>query len=73
MRKTAFLLASVALAVLLVSGAAIAAVVACPNQPDGSCVGTQEPDTLNGTADGEALRGRGGEDTMRGLGGGGIS
>lgn len=70
MRKSVLLLlTSIALAVLLASGIALAATVNC--NPDAyKCVGTSGPDTLYGTSDDyDNIRGREGADKIYGLGG----
>ena len=73
MSKTVLLLASVALGVLLVGGAAVAADIACPNpapdEPANFCTGTNGRDTLTGTARADIVSGEAGNDTINGLGG----
>ena len=50
MKKSALLLASMALALLFASGVALAATKQCPNRDGILCVGTPQNDTLNGTS-----------------------
>jgi Ca2+-binding RTX toxin-like protein len=65
MRKTVLLLASSALVVLLAAGVALAAVVNCVAGAD-ECVGTNNPDTLNGSEVGDSMEGRSGDDRLYG-------
>jgi Ca2+-binding RTX toxin-like protein len=68
MRKTVLFLASMALAVLVVCGVALAANIQCPNRAGNLCVGTTGDDTLTGTANSDEIRGRAGADVIDGLG-----
>ena len=70
MRRTFTLLASVALAMLLVSGAAWAAnQIRCPNGEGEPCVGTGRADEIGGTRGADDIRALGGADVVRGGGG----
>jgi Ca2+-binding RTX toxin-like protein len=70
MRRTFTLLASVALAMLLVSGAAWAANhVRCPSGEGEPCVGTGRADEIGGTRGDDDIRALGGADVVRGGGG----
>lgn len=70
MRRTFALLASVALAMLLVSGAAWAAnQVGCPSGEGEPCVGTGRADEIGGTRGADDIRALGGADVVRGGGG----
>jgi Ca2+-binding RTX toxin-like protein len=70
MRRTALLLASVALAVLLACGIALAAEITClPARVVGNCMGTINDDTMTGTAGGDEIYARRGDDFVKGLGG----
>ena len=69
MRRTVFLLASTALAVLLSCGAALALnAVACEGGGK-RCVGTDRPDLMKGTGGIDAIYGRDKGDTLKGFGG----
>jgi hypothetical protein len=68
MRKSVLLVASVALALLLASGVALAANISCPTGGNGLCMGTPEADTMTGTNAFDRMYGRDGADTMRGGG-----
>ena len=68
MRKTVLFMASMALAVLLVGGVALAADIQCPNRAGNLCVGTTGDDTLLGTANSDEIRGLDGADLIKGLG-----
>src|SRR5215203_6168851 len=68
MRKTVLFMASMALAVLLVCGVALAADIQCPNRAGNLCVGTTGDDTLLGTANSDEIRGLDGADLIKGLG-----
>ena len=68
MRKTVLFLASMALAVLLVCGVALAADIQCPNRAGNLCVGTTGDDTLTGTANSDTIEGRDGADLIKGRG-----
>ncbi len=59
MRRTLLLLTAMAVAILLASGAAMAA----------NIVGTDSPDTIVGTENDDTLEGLGGDDTIEGLAG----
>lgn len=75
MRKSALLLASAVLALLLASGVAWAATIRCPGDEIDKCEGTEGPDTMYGTDDnfvygyGDWIEGRGGADKIYGRGG----
>jgi Ca2+-binding RTX toxin-like protein len=69
MRKTALLMGSTALAVLLVCGVALADNIQCPNRAGNLCVGTTGDDTLTGTANRDEILGRDGGDLIKGRGG----
>jgi Ca2+-binding RTX toxin-like protein len=56
-------------ALLLVLGAAVPAVLAAINCPGGSCLGTDDDETLKGTAGFDLIVGYGGADTISGGGG----
>jgi Ca2+-binding RTX toxin-like protein len=65
MRRTIMLLASIALTTVMASGMALAATVNCvAGAPE--CIGTPNPDTINGSADADNMYGRAGADEMRG-------
>src|SRR5215207_7198266 len=66
MRKAVLFMASMALAVLLVCGVALAADIQCPNRAGNLCVGTTGDDTLLGTANSDEIRGGGGADDLFG-------
>jgi RTX calcium-binding nonapeptide repeat (4 copies) len=68
MRKTVHFLASMALAVLVVCGVALAADIQCPNRAGNLCVGTTGDDTLTGTANSDEILGRDGGDLIKGRG-----
>lgn len=65
MRKSVLPLASGTLVLLLAAGVAFAAVVTCAEGAD-ECVGTSNPDTLNGSAVKDVMDGRGGDDKLYG-------
>ena len=65
MRKPVLLLVSGTLVVLLAAGVAFAAVVNCVEGAD-ECVGTNNPDTLNGSAVEDVMDGRSGDDKLNG-------
>jgi Ca2+-binding RTX toxin-like protein len=74
MRRILLLMAVTAVAVLVASGVALAVVKKCPTD----CVGTPQPDTLQGSSNPNHISGRGsgdlihgwrGDDTLRGNGG----
>ncbi len=70
MRRTFSLLASVALAMLLVSGAAWAAnQIRCPSGEGEPCVGTGRADEIGGARGADDIRALGGADVVRGGGG----
>jgi Ca2+-binding RTX toxin-like protein len=68
LRKAVLLLASMALAVLLAGGIALAAEITCPNRSDDRCMGTTEDDTMTGTDERDKMRGFAGNDTLYGKG-----
>ena len=68
MRKMVLFMASMALAVLLVCGVALAATIQCPNRAGNLCVGTTGDDTLLGTNNSDEIRGRAGHNVIDGLG-----
>jgi Ca2+-binding RTX toxin-like protein len=61
-RKAALLVTTMATALVLTSGIALAAVIQCTGF---LCEGTPEADTMTGSTDGNLMRGLGGNDTMR--------
>jgi Ca2+-binding RTX toxin-like protein len=65
MRKTGLVMASVALAVLLICGVALAATVNCVSGAE-LCEGTEEGDTLKGTQGEDHMNGLAGEDKLYG-------
>jgi Ca2+-binding RTX toxin-like protein len=66
MRRTVFLLASMALAVVLASGAALAInTIQCPTGKWGLCEGTKHNDTIYGRASFNDMLGRGGNDILK--------
>jgi Ca2+-binding RTX toxin-like protein len=70
MRKTVLLLASVAVAMVVLGGVAWAATIDCPNATrlDGTpfCEGTNDPDTMHGTAKTDRMYANAGGDTIYG-------
>jgi Ca2+-binding RTX toxin-like protein len=63
------MLASVALAMVVLGGVAWAATIDCPNRDKyPSCVGTDRADRMLGTPTGDSMRGKKGGDTMYGRG-----
>ncbi len=68
MRKTVLYLVSMALAVLLACGVALAAnIIQCPTEPHGwHCYGTPEDDVLTGSAERDHIDGYGGNDIIYG-------
>jgi Ca2+-binding RTX toxin-like protein len=68
MRRTVLLLASTALAILLISGAAYAITKDCTAGAD-YCIGTNNSDTLNGSDVRDKIHGLDGNDTLLGNGG----
>jgi Ca2+-binding RTX toxin-like protein len=75
MRRTILLLATMAMTLLMASGAALAATIHCPNvPPTGSpattlyCYGTSMADTMFGSDLQDNMYGKGGADTMHGYG-----
>jgi Ca2+-binding RTX toxin-like protein len=67
MRKTLLLLTTMALALLLAAGVALAATVTC--QVGVACNGTSSADTITGTTSNDTIKGLGGNDTIRALDG----
>ncbi len=67
MRTSVLLLASMALAMVLVSGIAWAVTKTCSPVPE-FCVGTKESDTLIGSPKMDRIIGQAGDDTLRGNG-----
>jgi Ca2+-binding RTX toxin-like protein len=65
MRKTLLLLTTMALALLLAAGVALAATVTC--QVGVACNGTSSGDTITGTTSNDTIKGLGGNDTIRAL------
>jgi Ca2+-binding RTX toxin-like protein len=65
-RALAVLVAAMAAALVMASGTALAVTKTC--EPGVACVGTNDPDTLNGTAANDDIFGRGAADTLRGRG-----
>ena len=66
-RRAIVLLTTMAVALVLGSGMALAATVNCTAQT--SCVGTPNLDTMNGSSGTDEMFGYGGADTMHGYGG----
>ena len=64
MRRIALLLASMMLALVLVSGAAWAAYISCSTGADGLCEGTEAADELEGTPDVDTMNAKGGSDYL---------
>src|SRR5215210_925740 len=62
MRRTVLLLAAMAVALLVVSGVALAIVKECPRD----CTGTDNPDRLSGSANPQKMKGLGGNDSISG-------
>jgi Ca2+-binding RTX toxin-like protein len=70
MKKTALLLAGVLSAMLLASGAALAAnQIDCSNNPDALCLGTLRNDEIKGTGARDDIRARAGKDVVNASGG----
>src|SRR5215213_1783497 len=67
MRKTLLLLTTMALALLVAGGVALAATVTC--QVGVTCNGTSSDDTITGTTSNDTIKGRGGNDTISALDG----
>jgi Ca2+-binding RTX toxin-like protein len=67
LKRAVILLAATLAALVLASGVALAATVACQAGPD--CLGTKKADTLLGSAGDDDVFGRGGADTLKGRGG----
>jgi Ca2+-binding RTX toxin-like protein len=66
MKKTALLLAAMLLAILLASGAALAAnQIDCSNNPDALCLGTLRNDEIEGTDLRDEIRARAGSDLVK--------
>ena len=66
MRRTMFLLATMAFGLILASGVALAAnVISCPG---GLCEGTTGDDEMTGTSATDYMYAKEGNDTLRGLG-----
>ena len=70
MRERAVLLiTTMAVAMLVASGVAMAADITCPNIGN-LCIGTNKADTMTGTNQDDVMKGRGGGDTMQARGSG---
>jgi hypothetical protein len=70
MKKTALLLAAMLLAILLASGAALAAnQIDCSNNPEALCRGTLRNDEIKGTNAHDDIRARAGKDVVNARGG----
>jgi hypothetical protein len=71
-RRAILLLVTIAAALVVASGVALAITKDCPtynpNTNKGKCIGTNEADTLRGTETTNYMEGRGGPDTLRGSG-----
>ena len=67
MRKTLLLLTTMALALLVAGGVALAATVTC--QVGVACNGTSSADTITGTTSNDTIKGLGGNDTIKALDG----
>jgi Ca2+-binding RTX toxin-like protein len=66
MRKVILLLATMALAILLAAGAALAANIQCQGDP---CVGTEQNDRITGSLEDDVIEALGGRDHVTGRGG----
>ncbi len=64
MRRVTLSLMVTIMVLALASGVAVAKVVTCPTGLNGSCVGTDDNDTLNGTNSADEMRGLKGQDTL---------
>jgi hypothetical protein len=60
---------TMAVALVVASGVALAADITCPNSVGNLCIGTNNADTMTGTNQEDRMKGRGGEDTIRAGGG----
>jgi Ca2+-binding RTX toxin-like protein len=69
MRRLMVALTVMGTALIVASGVALAATIACPNRDGGRCVGTAGDDTMLGRAQADDMSGRTGNDTMSGRGG----
>ena len=67
MRKTLLLLTTMALALLVAGGVALAATLTC--QVGVTCNGTSSADTITGTTSNDTIKGLGGNDTIKALDG----
>lgn len=70
MKRLLIALTVMGTALVLASGVALALnTIDCPNRPDGSCVGTDRADSMNGRAVADEMHGHPGGDTLRGQSG----
>lgn len=69
MKRAVFLLATMATAMVVASGLALAANIQCPNRPDNGCVGTKKADAITGTPEQDLIRARAGADVVNARGG----
>ena len=67
--RAALLITTMAVAMLVASGVALAADITCPNIGN-LCIGTNKADTMTGTNQDDVMKGRGGGDTMQARGSG---
>ena len=67
--RAVLLITTMTVALLVASGVALAADMACPNIGN-LCIGTNNADTMTGTNQADVMKGRGGADTMQAHGGG---
>jgi Ca2+-binding RTX toxin-like protein len=67
--RTVLLLTTMAAALVMASGIALAATIECPNRSGNLCVGTKRSDIMTGTNRADDMLGRGGMDRMRARGG----
>jgi Ca2+-binding RTX toxin-like protein len=66
-RRVAFMLVAVAVAMATAGGVAMAAnQIDCPNRDGGRCIGTAQPDEMIGSRNDDTIRGRAGADTIDG-------
>ena len=64
--RTAILLLTVMVALLVGSGVALAAVISCPTGPGGECRGTRFADQITGTMGVDQIYALGGDDAVQG-------
>ena len=68
LRKVVLLCGALLVAVMLLGGVALAAVIACPTGPGGECRGTQMADQITGTIGADQIYALGGDDSVQGGG-----